>query len=97
MAERLRKAMHGEPYDRALDRTRRLVNERRFAVRLYGTMIAALAAIIVNAALLPRIGVNGAAYAAIAAQLVAAFLINLFLDPAGFRMQVDAIFFRKTA
>jgi PST family polysaccharide transporter len=74
-----------------------LVNERRFAVRLYGTMIAALAAIIVNAALLPRIGVNGAAYAAIAAQLVAAFLINLFLDPAGFRMQVDAIFFRKTA
>ena len=32
MAERLRKAMRGEPYDRALDRTRRLVNERRFSL-----------------------------------------------------------------
>ena len=32
MAERLRVAMDGEPYDRALDRARRLVNERRFAL-----------------------------------------------------------------
>jgi glutamate-ammonia-ligase adenylyltransferase len=32
MAERLRSAMAGEPYDRALDRARRLVNERRFAL-----------------------------------------------------------------
>ena len=34
MAERLRGAMAGEPYDRALDRARRLVNERRFALGL---------------------------------------------------------------
>jgi glutamate-ammonia-ligase adenylyltransferase len=32
MAERLRAAMKGEPYDRALDRARRLVNERRFSL-----------------------------------------------------------------
>ena len=32
MAERLRSAMRGEPYDRALDRVRRMVGERRFAL-----------------------------------------------------------------
>ena len=32
MADRLRQVMGGEPYDRALDRSRRLVNERRFAL-----------------------------------------------------------------
>jgi len=32
MAERLRTAMRGEPYDRALDRARRLVAERRFSL-----------------------------------------------------------------
>jgi glutamate-ammonia-ligase adenylyltransferase len=32
MAERLRSAMNGEPYDRALDRARRLIAERRFAL-----------------------------------------------------------------
>lgn len=32
MAERLTAAMHGEPYDRALDRARRLIAERRFAL-----------------------------------------------------------------
>jgi len=32
MADRLRRVMAGEPYDRALDRSRRLVNERRFAL-----------------------------------------------------------------
>ena len=32
MADRLRTAMQGEPYDRALDRARRLVNERRFSL-----------------------------------------------------------------
>ncbi len=32
MAERLRSAMRGEPYDRALDRARRLIAERRFSL-----------------------------------------------------------------
>lgn len=32
MSQLLRKTMDGEPYDRALDRARRLVNERRFAL-----------------------------------------------------------------
>ena len=32
VAERLKDAMAGEPYDRALDKARRIVNERRFAL-----------------------------------------------------------------
>jgi glutamate-ammonia-ligase adenylyltransferase len=32
VAERLRQVMAGEPYDRALDKARRVVNERRFAL-----------------------------------------------------------------
>lgn len=72
-----------------------LVNERRFAVRLYGTMFAGLATIALNFLLLPRLGVVGAAYVAILAQVIAAFLVNLILDRQSFRMQCDAIFFRK--
>jgi O-antigen/teichoic acid export membrane protein len=72
-----------------------LVNERRFAVRLYGTILAGLATIAMNFLLLPRLGVVGAAYAAIVAQVIAAFLVNFFLDRQSFRMQCDAILFRK--
>ena len=72
-----------------------LTNERRFAVRLYGTLAAGFTALAMNFVLLPRIGLVGAAYAAIAAQAVAAFLVNLFLDPRSFRMQCDAILLRK--
>lgn len=72
-----------------------LVNERRFAVRLYGTLLAGLTALSLNYLLLPRLGVIGAAWSAIAAQVVAAFLINVLLDREGFRMQLEAIFFRK--
>jgi O-antigen/teichoic acid export membrane protein len=73
-----------------------LVNEKRFAVRLYGTLLAGFVAVALNFALLPRLGIIGAAWAATAAQLVAAFLINLLLDRQSFRMQMEAIFFRKT-
>lgn len=72
-----------------------LVNERRFAVRLYGTLVAGVATIALNVMLLPRIGVIGAAYAAIAAQIIAAFLVNIVLDQKGFRLQCRAIAFGK--
>lgn len=72
-----------------------LVNERRFAVRLYGTVLAGLTTVTTNWLLLPRFGVAGAAYGAVLSQFVAAVLINIFLDPAGFRMQVDAIIFKR--
>lgn len=72
-----------------------LVNEKRFAVRLYGTLLASLLAVALNYVLLPRLGVVGAAWAAIAAQAVATFLINLMLDRQSFRMQIEAIFFVK--
>lgn len=72
-----------------------LVNERRFAVRLYGTVLAGMSTIILNFVLLPRFGTVGAAYTAIVAQFIAAFLINLFLDPRSFRMQCNAILFKK--
>jgi len=72
-----------------------LVNERRFAVRLYGTLLAGLTALSLNYLLLPRLGVIGAAWSAIAAQVVATFLINFVLDRQSFRMQLEAIVFRK--
>lgn len=72
-----------------------LVNERRFAVRLYGTLLAGLSAVVMNFLMLPWLGLTGAGYAAIAAQAVAAFLINVFLDRRGFWLQVEAITFRK--
>jgi O-antigen/teichoic acid export membrane protein len=72
-----------------------LVNERRFAVRLYGTVIAGAATIGLNMILLPMIGLLGACLAAITAQAIAAFLVNAFLDRCSFRMQVEAITFRR--
>lgn len=72
-----------------------LVNERRFAVRLYGTLLAGGCAIFLNYWLLPLIGLLGACVAAIAAQAVAAFLANAVLDRASFWLQVEAITFRK--
>lgn len=72
-----------------------LTNERRVAVRLWGTLCAGLCAIGFNLALLPRIGLIGAAWASIVAQAVAAFLINALLDRRSFSLQLDAIFWRR--
>ena len=72
-----------------------LTNERRFSVRLIGTLLAGLSTVGLNFLLLPRIGLTGAAWASVWAQCVAAFLINALLDRRSFRMQLDAIFFRK--
>lgn len=72
-----------------------LVNERRFTVRLYGTVLAGVATVGMNALLLPRIGLPGACMATIAAQAIAAFFINAFLDRRGFRLQIAAITFGK--
>lgn len=73
-----------------------LINERRFAVLLYGTLLAGATGVLLNWLLLPRIGVVGAAWTAIAVQFVAAFLINMFLDRNSFRMQLEAIFFWRS-
>ena len=72
-----------------------LVNERHFAVRLYGTLLAGVATVALNVILLPRIGLAGACIAAIAAQAIAAFFINAWLDRRGFRLQIAAITFGK--
>lgn len=74
-----------------------LVNERRFAVRLWGTGLAGLTTVAVNYFLLPVWGVAGACVAAIAAQASAAFLINALLDRQSFRLQIEAITFWKVA
>lgn len=72
-----------------------LINERRFAVRLWGTMLAGLSTVALNLALLPSIGLIGACYAAIVAQFIAAFLINGLLDRRSFVLQLQAILLRK--
>lgn len=72
-----------------------LVNERRFAVRLYGTVLAGMSAVGMNFLMLPWLGLIGASFAAIVAQAVAAFFINAFLDRNSFWLQIEAITFRK--
>lgn len=72
-----------------------LVNERRFAVRLYGTAIAGISVIAVNLYALPSIGLVGASLAAILAQAIAAFFVNALLDRTSFKLQLEAIIFRK--
>jgi PST family polysaccharide transporter len=72
-----------------------LVNERNFAVRLYGTVLAGISAVGMNFLTLPWLGLIGASLAAIVAQALAAFLINVFLDRTSFWMQIEAITFRK--
>jgi O-antigen/teichoic acid export membrane protein len=72
-----------------------LTNERRVAVRLWGTLAAGLCTVGLNFALLPRLGLSGAAWASILAQSVAAFLINALLDRRSFRLQLDAILWRR--
>jgi O-antigen/teichoic acid export membrane protein len=68
-----------------------LVNERRFAVRLYGTVAAGLSTIALNFLLLPLLGLIGACIAAIVAQAIAAFLVNAIFDRRSFWLQVEAI------
>lgn len=72
-----------------------LVNERRFAVRLWGTIAAGVATVLINVALLPRLGLIGACVAAIVSQAIAAFLVNALLDRRGFKLQIEAITFFK--
>ena len=72
-----------------------LVNERNFAVRLYGTVLAGISAVGMNFLTLPWLGLIGASLAAIVAQALAAFLINVLLDRTSFWMQIEAITFRK--
>ena len=72
-----------------------LVNERHFSVRLYGTILAGITAVALNFFTLPWLGLIGACLAAIAAQALAAFLINVLLDRSSFWMQIEAITFRK--
>lgn len=72
-----------------------LTNERRFAVRLWGTLLAGLSTVGLNLLLLPRVGLVGAACASVVAQFVAAFAINALLDRRSFRLQVAAILLRK--
>lgn len=72
-----------------------LTNEGIFSVRLIGTLLASGVAIALNLVLLPHVGLIGAAWSAVAAQAIAAFLINAALDRPGFRLQCAAIGFGR--
>lgn len=72
-----------------------LTNEGIFSVRLIGTLLASGATIALNLLLLPHVGLIGAAWSAVAAQAVAAFLINAALDRPGFHLQCAAIGFGR--
>ena len=68
-----------------------LTNEGNFSVRLVGTLLASAVTIGLNLMLLPSLGLIGAAWSAVAAQAIAAFLVNAVLDRTGFRLQCAAI------
>ncbi|KAF0811511.1 hypothetical protein IGB42_04043 [Andreprevotia sp. IGB-42] len=70
-----------------------VVIEKKPSIRVYGTLIAAVANIICNIALIPHLGLLGACYATIVSQFIAAVGINLFLAKRSFQLQLSAIFF----
>lgn len=72
-----------------------LTNEGILSVRLIGTVLASAVAVTLNLMLLPSLGLIGAAWSAVAAQAIAAFLVNAVLDRPGFRLQCAAIGFGR--
>jgi O-antigen/teichoic acid export membrane protein len=71
-----------------------LINERRFLVRLIGTLAAAGVSVLTNYWLLPLWGLLGACVATISSQMIAGFLINAIMDREGFKLQLQAISLR---
>jgi len=74
-----------------------LANERRYAVRLWGTLAAGISAVVTNLVLIPTVGLLGACYSALVSQFIAAFAINAALDREGFLLQLRAIGLRSDA
>jgi O-antigen/teichoic acid export membrane protein len=70
-----------------------IVNERRNQLSLYRTLLGACTSLGLNLALVPVYGGQGAAWAAIGAQLVAAVLSNLVLAPTVLALQIRTLLF----
>jgi O-antigen/teichoic acid export membrane protein len=70
-------------------------HSRQTGVRLAGTFAAGLVSLVGNWLLLPSFGLTGAALVAVAAQCLAAVLINALISWESFKMQVQAITFRR--
>lgn len=72
-----------------------LVNEKKGIVRLYGTLAGAVVCVVLNAALIPELGLSGAAVVAIVAQFVSVVGINIFFARESFMLQLEGVLFIK--
>ncbi|OYT96177.1 MAG: hypothetical protein CFE49_08785 [Pseudomonas sp. PGPPP3] len=72
-----------------------LVNEKKGIVRLYGTLAGAAVCVVLNAALIPELGLSGAAVVAIVAQFVSVVGINIFFARESFMLQLEGVLFIK--
>jgi PST family polysaccharide transporter len=68
-----------------------LINEGRSKLALYQAISGAIVALCLNFILTPTYGAHGAAVATVASQFVQAFLVNAFLAPDLFRLQVGSL------
>lgn len=70
-----------------------LINEGRSRLALYQAISGAIVALSLNFILTPTHGAHGAAAATVVSQFVQAFLVNVFLAPDLFRLQVRSLRF----
>ncbi|MDE1713187.1 flippase (plasmid) [Chromobacterium amazonense] len=73
-----------------------LVNEGRSKLALYQAISGAIVALSLNLILTPTYGAYGAAMATVISQFVQAFLVNAFLAPDLFRLQILSLRFIRT-
>lgn len=72
-----------------------LINHGKYRVRVVGTVLAGVVALIFGFYFLPIFGVISAAVVSILTQFIATFFINFFLAKESFYLQVEAIIFLR--
>lgn len=73
-----------------------LVNENRMALALYQAGVGAVSSIGLNFLLVSNFGVIGGALATVLSQFIQAFLVNAFLAPKLFEMQIQSLLYAFT-
>lgn len=68
-----------------------LINEKKSALAIYQAAVGAVVSIATNLLLIPKFGINGAAFGTVLSQFVQAFAVNTVFAPALVRMQLRAL------
>jgi PST family polysaccharide transporter len=69
-----------------------LINENKSYLALYQSMAGAISSLGLNVFLISKYGIEGGAFATIISQIIQAFVVNAFIAPALFRLQVSSLF-----